>query len=254
MTDETGNVDFEDKKQETSSKMELMEHLSELRGRLIRSLIYIILGAVIGWIFYSIFFRLLSSPISPYLEEHGSMFLLTGVAEGFTVKVQVSVLVGLILAAPLVTIEGWRFISPGLTYKERHGFILAAPLSVLLFVCGVVSSYYIMPAGIKWLLSQNPPDAQFMPKVQDTLLFILKMCLSFGVVFQMPVVLMFLAKVGLIDSAVLKSYWRHAVVLIAIAAALITPSADAFTMVLLCAPMIFLYIVSIGLVRMMEMD
>jgi sec-independent protein translocase protein TatC len=106
--------------------------------------------------------------------------------------------------------------------------------------------------GIKWLISQNPPEAKFMPSVQGTLLFILKMYLAFGLVFQMPVVLMFLGKAGLISSVTLRSYWRQAVVAIGILAAAITPSGDAFTMMMMCVPMIILYVLSIGLVRIVE--
>ena len=106
--------------------------------------------------------------------------------------------------------------------------------------------------GIQWLVSQNPPGATFMPSVAQTLLFVSKMCLAFGLVFQLPVVLMFLAKVGIVDSRMLKAYWRQAVVVLAIVAAVVTPSADAFSMMLMCAPLILLYGLSIVLVRMVE--
>lgn len=178
--------------------------------------------------------------------------MITGVAEGFSIKMQMSILVGLIIVVPLFVFELWGFIAPGLTPKERKSVRLVAPLSVILFVSGVTAAYFVLPAGINWLASQNPPDAKYMPTVQQTLLFILKMCLAFGLVFQMPVVLMFLAKVGVITSKTLISNWRYAVVAISITAAVVTPSNDAFTMSMMCAPMILLYILSIRLVRFVE--
>ena len=248
-------VDTVDKKGSERSpddQVELVEHLSELRTRIVRCIVYIGLAAVVGWVFYDFFFEYLSAPVMPYLGKSGSSFLLTGIAEGFTIKMQVSLLVGLILALPLVTLEGWRFMAPGLTSSEKRAIRLVAPLSIVLFIAGVALARFVLPMGIKWLVSQNPPQAKFMPAVAQTLLFILKMYLAFGLVFQMPVVLMFLAKVGLIRSEMLKSYWRHAIVAIGIIAAAVTPSGDAFTMMVMCVPMIILYILSIGLVRLME--
>ena len=237
--------------QGSDRQLDLVEHLAELRSRLVRCVLYLGLAAIAGWVFYPFFFALLSKPVEPVLKG-GSKFLLTGVAEGFTIKMQVSVLVGAILAMPLLTLEGWKFVSPGLTRQERKGIRLVAPLSILLFASGVAVAYWILPVGIQWLVSQNPPGATFMPSVAQTLLFVSKMCLAFGLVFQLPVVLMFLAKVGIVDSRMLKAYWRQAVVVLAIVAAVVTPSADAFSMMLMCAPLILLYGLSIVLVRMVE--
>jgi len=232
-------------------QLELMEHLAELRTRLIRSAFYVAIGMAVGWIFYQHFFNFVTAPIRPMLKN-GSQFLLTGITEGFTIKMQASIIIGLIIALPLITMEGWRFIAPGLTRRERRSVKLVAPLSVVLFIGGLVCSYYVMPVGIRWLIGQNPPEAKFMPSVQQSLLFLVKMYLAFGVVFQMPVVLMFLAKVGIISSKALIKNWRQAVVIIGIVAAAVTPSGDAMTMMMMCAPMIVLYIMSIGLVRLVE--
>ena len=236
----------------TGRSMNLTEHLSELRARIIRSVVYAALGTIAGWYCYSLIFRFISTPILPYLTQHGSMFLLTGVAEGFMIKMQVSVIVGIILALPFITGEIWGFVAPGLTGTERRAIKLVAPLSILLFVLGISAAYVVLPQGIKWLVNQNPPGAAFMPSVSGTLLFILKMELAFGLVFQMPVILMFLAKIGLVNSGMLKRLWRQAVVAIAVIAAVATPSSDAFTMLLLCVPMIMLYVASIGLTALVQ--
>ncbi|MHB1000018.1 MAG: twin-arginine translocase subunit TatC [Armatimonadota bacterium] len=231
-------------------QLELVDHLSELRGRFIRCLIFIAAGSMLGWMFYDRIFDAVSTPVMQFLKQNDSKFLLTGIAEGFLIKMQVSMIAGLIIALPMITIEGWRFIMPGLTRNERKSMILIAPLSVLLFVAGVLLSYYALPSGIKWLISQNPPQAMFMPSVTQTLLFILKMYLAFGLVFQMPVILMFLGRIGIVNAGMLKVYWRHAVVVIGIISAILTPSADAFTMMMMCLPMVALYMLSIGLVKL----
>lgn len=243
-------VEMEDR--EGDKQLELIEHLTELRARLGRCVLYVGVGTIVGWIFYQSFFDLLSGPVMPYLKAHKSTFLLTGVAEGFTIKMQISFLVGLILAMPLISMEGWRFIAPGLTRQERKGVHLVGPLSILLFAGGVAAAYWVLPAGVAWFMGQNPKEAVFMPSVQGTLMFILKMCLAFGVVFQLPVVLMFLAKVGIVNSRMLMSHWRQAVVVLAIVAAVATPSNDAFSMAMMCVPLIVLYGLSIGLVKFVE--
>jgi len=238
---------------EFGRELGLVEHLTELRSRIIRSLIYVTVGTVAGWcLLYPAFFKALSEPVALYLSKHGGSFLITGVADGFFIKMQMSVLIGIMLAFPLISWEGWAFVSPGLTREEKKGLWLVAPLSILLFVGGVAAGYWVLPAGINWLAEQNPPGAVYMPSVQQTVTFILKMCLAFGLAFQMPVVLMFLAKVGIINSALMKKYWRQAVVGISIVAAVITPSNDWFSMTMMCIPMIVLYALSIGLVRAIE--
>lgn len=236
----------------SGDSMELQEHLRELRNRMVRCLVYISIGAMVGWFAYDFMFQLFSTPIMPYLEQSGSKFLLTGIAEGFTFKIQMAIIAGIILSAPLVTAECWGFIRPGLTRQERRGVLLVAPLSILLFISGAIVSYYAIPVGIKWLINQNPPEAVFMPSVTAALLFIVKMVLAFGLVFEIPVVLIFLARIGIVDSRMLVKYWRQAVVGIAVVAAVATPSGDAMTMLVMCVPMLFLYLLSIGLVKLVQ--
>lgn len=248
----TENVVAQDENSGEGKRLELLEHLTELRSRLVRCIIYISIGSILGWLLYDRAFVFLSEPVRAYLKHgHGSL-IQTDILGGFMIKMQVSLLIGLIVVMPLVTLELWGFVSPGLTRTERRGVLLMAPLSILLFLLGVAVAYFILPAGICWLLNQNPPGVQVMPQVQSALLFILKMGLAFGLVFQLPVILMFLAKVGIVTSKMLTSYWRHSVVIIAIVSAVVTPSNDAFSMSMMCVPMVILYFLSIGLVRIVE--
>lgn len=231
-----------------TQSVELVDHLTELRARVIRCMVYIAVGATIGWFIYNPIFKIACAPLVSYLALTNSRFLLTGLAEGFMMKMQVAVIFGLIVAIIPIIFELWRFLEPGLKASESRAVKLVAPLSAFLFVFGVAASYFVLPAGVKWLTDQNPPGSVFMPSASQALLFILKMCLAFGVVFQMPVLLIILASIGLVDNEMLRKYWRHAIVGICIVAAVATPSNDAFTMIMMCIPMVFLYILSIGLV------
>ena len=236
----------------SEKELGLIEHLVELRTRIVRCLIYISTGMIAGWIFSEDVYNLLKAPIIPVLKSSGSSFISTDILEGFMVKMTMSLLVGILISIPFLTIEGWGFIAPGLTKKEKKGVWLVAPLSIILFAGGVTVAYYILPTGIRWLISQNFSGVKFMPKVQQTILFVLKMCLAFGLVFQLPVILMFLARIGIINSQMLKSHWRHSVVILAIVSAVVTPSNDAFSMLMMCIPLIGLFALSIGLVRLVE--
>lgn len=236
---------------ESDRQLELMEHLTELRTRIIRIAVYVVLGTLAGWIFYDFFFGVISRPIMPILGN-GNDFIGTEITEGFTIKMQISALIGVIIALPFITMEGWRFVAPGLTRRERKAVKLVGPLSVILFASGIVVSYKVLPMGFKWLLSQFPTGVKFLPKIGPNLVFILKMYLAFGLTFQLPIILMFLGKVGIVNSRLLITHWRQAAVALAIVAAVVTPSGDAFTMSMMCVPLLVLYILSIGLVKLVE--
>lgn len=239
-------------KEKDDKELSITEHLTELRSRLIRCIVYICLGMVIGWIVSNDVYRILSSPVIPYLSKYESSFITTDILEGFMIKLQMALLVGVAIAIPMLTLEGWGFIAPGLTKNERKSVWIVAPLSICLFATGVLLAYKILPGGIGWLISQNFSGVKFMPKVQQTILFVLKMCIAFGIVFQMPVVMMFLAKIGIVDSKMLKMYWKHALVILALISAMVTPSTDAFTMLMMCLPLAGLYGISILLVLLVE--
>ena len=233
-------------------QLELMEHLKELRDRLLRAVAYLGIGMTAGWFLYHPFFTLLCGPVIDFLQKNGSKFIVVGLTEGFTIRMQMSVLIGAIIACPLLTFEGWGFIAPGLTREERKAVWIIAPLSVLLFWFGVYCAWWVLPMGVKWLVAQNPSQATFMPSVGQALVFLLKLYLGFGLVFQLPVILMFLGKIGIVSSSMLRTNWRQAIVAIAIIAAVVTPSGDAPTMLAMCIPMIGLYGLSILLVRFIE--
>ncbi len=234
-------------------RAELFEHLAELRTRLVRSVIYLIAGTAVAWTIYDQYlFPLLTRPMMPVLSRMDSKFLLTGFPEAFMIRMQVCMVAGLVVMLPLVTLELWAFVSPGLTANEKRPLMWVVPLSVFLFVSGVTLCYFILPAAFAWFVLYVPKTATFMPTMQQSLLFTVKMLFVFGVAFELPVVLMLLAKVGVVDSGMLRANWRACVVAVSVVAAIATPSNDAFTMLCMAVPLAFLFLFSIFLVWLVE--
>lgn len=233
-------------------RAELVEHLAELRSRLIRIIIYAVAGAILAWVFYDRLFDFIMAPLQVVLKERETKLLLTSIQEAFVIQMQVSIVAGIVVAAPFIVIELWGFVSPGLTAEEKRPLRWIAPLSVFLFACGASLCYLILPMGFKWFASYVPASASLQPRIQESILFTLKMMLAFGIVFELPVFLMLLAKVGLVNSRMLRDNWRYAMVLVSIVAAVATPSNDALTMLMMAVPVAMLYFVSIALVRIIE--
>lgn len=213
---------------------------------------YVLVGVIAAWIFFNPIYAFLVRPISNIISDLNTKFLMTGITEPFMFRIQVCIIAGLVFAAPLITLELWGFVSPALTKEEKRPMKWVAPLSVVLFSAGVTATYLILPTTLSYLVRFLPPGAELRPSVTQSLIFIVKMFLAFGLLFELPVVLLFLAKVGIITSGTLISYWRQAVVLIAVLAAVLTPSGDFFTMLVMAIPVVGLYMLSIVLVRLVE--
>jgi sec-independent protein translocase protein TatC len=245
--------------EENFKEMELWEHLAELRTRIIRSLLYIGVGGIVIWCFRGWVWQFLWAPLAPVLRKYGAeggKILTTNIVEMFTINLQIALVGGLIASVPFITYELWGFIAPGLTRPERKGFYIVGPLAVFFIVFGLTTSYLILPSAFAWfalyLTPSGGPPVIFIPRAQDYILFLMKMCLAFGLVFELPVVLMFFAWIGLVTSKMLRSGWRHAIVGCAAVAAVATPSNDAPTMLMMAVPLIGLYFFSIVLVKIVE--
>lgn len=237
----------------TEKRAELFEHLAELRTRLVRSVIYLIAGTAAAWTLYDKYlFRLLTNPMMAVLKDKDTKFLLTGISEGFMIQMQVCLVTGLVITLPLLTLELWAFVSPGLTANEKRPLKWIIPLSVFLFAAGVTLCYNILPAAFSWFVLYVPRDATLMPTVQQSILFTVKMLFAFGIAFELPVVLMLLAKVGIVNSRMLRANWRACVVAVSVVAAIATPSNDAFTMLCMAIPLALLFLISIFLVWLVE--
>jgi len=234
-------------------RAELFDHLSELRTRLVRCCLYIVCGGIAAWFLYEPFiYKWLTWPMSPILEAQKTKYMFTSIIQPFMLRMQVCTIAGVIIMLPLVTMEVWGFIAPGLHANERKPLKWVVPLSVFLFACGVAVAYTVLPWGFRWFSSYIPVNAEIRPSVPDTMRFVMLMLLAFGIVFELPVFLMLLAQVGIIDSNGLKRNWRYWVVGIAMGAAITCPSNDVLSMVAMAVPLVFLYFASIWLVKLVE--
>jgi sec-independent protein translocase protein TatC len=231
------------------SSMPLVEHLTELRYRLVKILQGMIVGMSVC-IYYSEFlFAIIRQPILPYLGGQGLVF--TGVMDKFMAHLKVGALGGLILTCPYWLYHVWQFISPGLYKKERKyavGFIVTGSI---LFGLGVAFVYFfVYPSAFEYLLSFGGDVDKPMITIGDYLGFFTMTTIMFGVSFELPLVLVILAMMGVIDAAFLKKQRRYAIVLLAFVAALLTPP-DIVSMVMMLIPLVLLYESSIWVIQFM---
>ncbi|MCC6728793.1 MAG: twin-arginine translocase subunit TatC [Chthonomonadales bacterium] len=238
-------------------RMELTEHLGELRTRIVRCLLYLAVSAAACYLLFQPIYGFLFRPMAEALVESKTTWTIAfpNFTEAFFVVLQISVIAGAIVVSPLITMEMWGFIAPALTPRERRPLRFVAPLSVVLFVSGAVLSYWLASFAIDWFLGylrMFPGGAVLYQNPRTYVLFILKLMGAFGLVFQLPVVLMFLAWAGILQSQSMVRSWRYAIVGISLLGAVVTPSNDAFTMVMMTIPVIVLYVGSIWLVRLIE--
>jgi sec-independent protein translocase protein TatC len=229
--------------EETGGQMTLLEHLEELRSRLVKVAIALGIATVISFIFAQQLVELLAVPIGG-LDKLQAI----DVTENISVFMQVSLIGGVILAMPVIVYQLIRFIVPGLTKDEKRYLWVVVPTATLLFVVGVAFAFYIMlPNAVPFLTSfLNIPTK---PRPETYFGFITKLLFWIGVSFQTPLILAFLARLGIITPQLLIKYRRYAIVFEAILAAVITPTVDPVNMMLVMAPLIILYELGILLSR-----
>ena len=230
------------------AQMELVEHLAELRTRLFRAILYLAIGMAVTYTIFHEFVTLLKHPISDLIVKYKLDYIYTHIMEPFLLRLQVSFLSGLAAASPFVILEVWGFVAPALTPQERKPIYFLAPFSILLFLAGVGTAYISLPAAYGWMLTFIGENT-LLQNLQQYILLTVKILLASGVAFQLPIVLLFLARVGIINADIMTKYWRHAIVLLAASAAILTPSQDPLTMLMMAVPMGGLYGISIWLVR-----
>jgi len=233
-------------------RADLVTHLTELRTRLIRGLVYVTLAMAAAWIFFDPLYRLMVAPVRKPLEEFGGELTVRMLLEGLLVKLEIVLVAGMILASPFIIYEIWAFIAPGLTSKERRTARPLIPAAMLLFLAGVTMGYFLTGPAVRALLRFVPPETAALLTLNDTILLLLKFYLAFGLGFQLPIVIVLLAKLGLVDSRMLVKHWREAVVAIFVMAAIITPTWDPFTLTIAAIPMVLLYMGTIAVVKLIE--
>jgi len=227
------------------ARMTFLEHLDELRRRLMISAAAIGIGCAISFTFVNQIYRFIMHPLSVLLPP-GSKMIFTEPTEAFVLYLKLAFLSGLILALPVVLLQTWMFIAPGLYAKEKRYAIPFIVLATVGFVGGAAFSHYLaFPWMWKFLASFANEDLMFAPKIQPVFGLYMRMVIAMGLVFQMPAVVYVLARIGLVTPRFLIRNVKYAILIIFVAAAVITPSGDMLTQTLLAGPMIGLYFISI---------
>jgi sec-independent protein translocase protein TatC len=237
-------------------ELSFFDHLDELRMRIIRSFVYICVGAIAAWAYRDDILAVLRYPAEEGARRVGVEnlpFRVFEPAAGFTIAIQTALLAGLILALPLILVEIWRFIEPALEDNERKYLIVIWPFAVVLFVAGIVFCYYVSPNAYAFLFRMDQSlGVEIERTLKPYLWFTMRLLLAFGLAFELPLVLMFLGFLGIVNSRQLMGWWRQAVVVIFVFAAIVTPTVDPVNMAILAGPMILLYLLSVALVRLVQ--
>jgi sec-independent protein translocase protein TatC len=227
-------------------KSPFTEHLGELRDRLVRSFIAITIGFLCAYFFKEKLFEILIAPLVTAMGESGNAkMIFTGLPEAFFTYLKISLLAGIIFATPVLFYEFWMFVSPGLYRAEKKYLVPIVFLSVFFFLVGSLFGYFIVfPYGFKFFLGFATENIHAMPSMKEYLSFASKMLLAFGFVFELPLILTFMARMGLVTVPFLKKNRKYALLLFFVGSALITPP-DVVTQVMMALPLMILYEISI---------
>jgi len=224
--------------------MPFLAHLEELRDRLIKASIAVGIGFLAAYGFKEKLFEILIHPLVSVMGK-GDTLIFTGLPEAFFTYVKVAFIAGFMIASPVVLYHFWMFVTPGLYQKERKVLLPIIFLSALFFVGGALFGYFVaFPVGFKFFLSFSNERIQAMPTMREYLSFSATMLLAFGVVFELPLVLTGMSRLGLVTPEFLRKNRKYAILIIFIVAAILTPP-DVISQVLMAVPLMVLYEVSI---------
>lgn len=228
-------------------KMSFLEHLEELRKRIINACLGVAVGIGLSFFYIQQIYEFLTAPAIATLPE-GSRLIYTQPTEAFSLYIQISLIGGAVLAAPWIMYQVWRFIAPGLYANEKRFVVPFVLFSTGGFIGGAAFNHYIAyPFIMTYFASFNTPDLVYMPQLTYVFGLYVKMLVGLGLIFQMPTVVFFLAKMRVLTARFLLKQFKLAILLIFITAAVITPTGDPMTLMIFAAPMIGLYTVSVAI-------
>jgi sec-independent protein translocase protein TatC len=238
------------KERPTPDAMTLVQHLAELRRRLIISVVALVIGAAVSAAFYQGMLNFLQHP---YCEAnpHNCGFYVTGPLDPLTLRIQMAAFGGLILASPVILFQVWRFITPGLNRNEKRYAVPFVTASVLLFLAGCALAYAIFPHALSFLRAVGGPTLHQILSPNQYLSLIMLMMFLFGLTFEFPVVLVGLQLAGMLRPAQLLHAWRWAVIGITLVSAIFTPSGDPLSMLVLAVPLVSFYFLSIAVGKLL---
>ena len=230
-------------------KQPFLGHLEELRKRLVAISIGVGVAFVVCYIFSERLFQYLIMPLKAVLPE-GDRLIFTNLPEMFITYLKVSLIAGILLAAPYIFYQVWLFIAPGLYQREKKYVIPFVLFSTILFVGGALFGYFVVfPFGFKFFLGFSNEYVKALPSVKQYFSFSIKLLFAFGVVFELPVVVFFLTKMGIVTADFLKKQRKYAILLTFVIAAILTPP-DVATQCMMAGPLIILYEISIIISKM----
>lgn len=224
--------------------MTLWEHLAELRTRLFRVAIAVAVGALLGWFLYPYVLAILKHPFNEV--QPGQPFIATEPLQAFGLRLKMSAYIGIAVAMPVIVWQVWRFVTPGLYPHEKKYAIPFTVSAVVLFLGGAAVAYYVLNPTLEFLTTIGGSQIEPFYTADSYVTLIVWMMLAFGVGFEFPVLLVALQMIGVLTPKKLIHWWRQAIVVIAVIAAVITPSGDPISMIALAVPMLVLYVVSIA--------
>lgn len=237
----------------------LGEHVGELRDRILRC-VFLIAGCwAISWFFlqtplYNLIEQLVKDAVDQYRLSHPGFRYeepFKNLTEGFMLKLKFSFMIAIGLALPVIVLQIWGFVEPGLKPNEKKPLKALAPVSVLLFALGAFFCWLILPTTFQWFLSymEEFPGTSLFQEPGSMVFFTWKLMLAFGIGFQLPLVVFLAGKIGIIGPDTLNHYWRQAIVFVFFASAILTPSGDIFTMLMMAVPLTILLVLSILAVK-----
>ncbi len=232
-------------KSNSNKDLSVFEHLDEFRQRIIYIVVYLVLFSIIGFFLSDFLLKVLTSPLGSY-----GKLIFTKPAEAMVATLKISAYFGFLATIPVILFNTWRFISPALPENQRKKIFWIIPISCFLFLGGVAFSYYlVLPFGLKFLLQYGTQRMEALITISAYVSFVLFFLLSFGVIFQFPLVIIILKMFGLVDAKMLSSVRKYAIFIIFVLAGVITPTTDIFTQCLMAFPMLALYELSILIIR-----
>lgn len=238
---------WEDDDSESGGKMSFLEHLDEFRKRLIKCIIAIVIGMSIAFFFLDRIWRFIMVPLTELIPEGGRLMYIAP-SEAFLNNLKIALLSGLIIAAPAIMYQVWRFVAPGLYTNEKKFAIPFILLTSAGFIGGAAFSHYVVfPLMWRYFASFQNEFMVFNPQLSLVFSFYVRMILAMGLVFQMPSVVFFLARMGVVTTRFLVRNLKYAVLVNFVAAAVITPGGDPMAQTLIAGPMCVLYVLSIGI-------
>jgi sec-independent protein translocase protein TatC len=232
--------------------LSFIDHLDELRKRLIRCILGITAGAIVAGVFSENIFRAIMSPVLASLPQGQQQLHYTSYLEPFFVYLKVAIYGGIFLSAPWVLYQVWQFVAPGLYKKEKRVVVPFIAAGTLCFYAGAAACYFfVMPYAFPALAAIAGPDMSPILTMKEQLSLVLAMLLGFGIIFELPVIIGFLALIGVVTADWLAKYRRYAAVINVALAAVITPTGDPLNLALMAVPMIVFYEIGIILARVL---